>query len=64
MFFIIKQCMNLTYHTFYLGRGTGGSFLGVKRPDREADHSPPTSAEVKVDLDIHSPVSLHVVVFI
>jgi hypothetical protein len=27
--------------------GTGGSFQGVKRPGREADHSPPTSAEVK-----------------
>jgi hypothetical protein len=26
--------------------GTGGSFPGVKRPGREADHSPPTSAEV------------------
>jgi hypothetical protein len=25
----------------------GGSFPGVKRPGREADHSPPTSAEVK-----------------
>jgi hypothetical protein len=27
--------------------GTGGSFPGVKRPGREADHSPPSSAEVK-----------------
>jgi hypothetical protein len=26
---------------------TGGSFLEVKRPGREGDHSPPTSAEVK-----------------
>jgi hypothetical protein len=26
--------------------GTGISFPGVKRPGREADHSPPTSAEV------------------
>jgi hypothetical protein len=26
---------------------TGGSFPGVKRQEREADHSPPTSAEVK-----------------
>jgi hypothetical protein len=25
----------------------GGPFSGVKRPRREADHSPPTSAEVK-----------------
>jgi hypothetical protein len=27
--------------------GTRGSFPGVKRPGREADHSPPYSAEVK-----------------
>jgi hypothetical protein len=27
--------------------GTRGSFPGVKRPRREADHSPPSSAEVK-----------------
>jgi hypothetical protein len=27
--------------------GTGGSFSVVKRPEREADHSPPASAEVK-----------------
>jgi hypothetical protein len=30
-----------------LYNGYGGSFLRVKRPGREADHSPPTSAEVK-----------------
>jgi hypothetical protein len=27
--------------------GTGGSFPRIKRQGREADHSPPTSAEVK-----------------
>jgi hypothetical protein len=27
--------------------GTGGSFSGAKRPGREADHSHPTSVEVK-----------------
>jgi hypothetical protein len=27
--------------------GTGGSFSEVKRQGREADHSPPTGAEVK-----------------
>jgi hypothetical protein len=26
---------------------SGGSFLGVKRPGREADHPPPYSAELK-----------------
>jgi hypothetical protein len=31
--------------------------LGVKRPGREADHSPPSSADVKkcVELYLHSP---------
>jgi hypothetical protein len=34
---------------------------GIKRPGHEADHSPPTSAEVKknVNLYIHSPIRLH-----
>jgi hypothetical protein len=27
--------------------GTGGFFPGIKRHGREADHSPPTSVEVK-----------------
>jgi len=27
--------------------GTGGSFPGLKRPLREADHSPPSSSEIK-----------------
>jgi hypothetical protein len=35
--------------------------LGVKRPEREADHSPPSSAAVKecVELYLHSPIGLH-----
>jgi hypothetical protein len=43
-------------HPAYL-MGARGSFTGVKRPKREADHSPPSSAEVKecVDLYFHSP---------
>jgi hypothetical protein len=38
--------------------------LGVKRPGREADHSPRSSAEVKelVELYLHSPIRLHGVV--
>jgi hypothetical protein len=32
--------------------GTGGSFSGVKRPGRETDCSPPSSAEVKNDAAI------------
>jgi hypothetical protein len=39
---------------------TRGSFPGVKRQGREADHSPPSSAEVKewVELYIHYPNTL------
>jgi hypothetical protein len=35
----------------------GALSLGTKRPGREADYSPPTSAEVKewVELYLHSP---------
>jgi len=38
--------------------------LGVKRPEREADHSLPSSDEVKECLDIYlqSPIHLHGVV--
>jgi len=43
--------------------GTGGSFSGIKRSRREADHSPPSSAEVEcVELYPHSPIYLHWVV--
>jgi hypothetical protein len=35
-------------HPVFFPMGAGGSFPGgVKRPGREADHSPPSSAEVK-----------------
>jgi hypothetical protein len=34
-------------HPTYYTMGTGGSVPGLKRPGGEADHSPPTSAEVK-----------------
>jgi hypothetical protein len=42
----------------------GALSLRVKRSGREADHSPPSSAEVKecVELYIHSPIRLHGVV--
>jgi len=37
--------------------GTGSSFPGGKAAGTEADHSPPSSAEVKecVELYLHSP---------
>jgi len=43
---------------------TGALSLGVKRPGREADHSPPSSAEVKecVELFLHYPIRLNGVV--
>jgi hypothetical protein len=39
--------------------GTRGSSPEVKRPGREADHSPPSNAEVKewVELYVHSPTT-------
>jgi hypothetical protein len=42
------------YHYFI---SSGALSLGVKRPGRKADHSPPSSAEVKecVELYLHSP---------
>jgi hypothetical protein len=42
---------------------TGTLSLGVKRPGREADHSPPSSAEVKecLELYLHSTLRFHVV---
>jgi hypothetical protein len=42
----------------------GALSLGVRRPAREADHLPPSSAEVKecVELYLHSPICLHGVV--
>jgi hypothetical protein len=35
--------------------------VGVKRPGREADHSPPSSIEVKecVELYLRSPIRFH-----
>jgi hypothetical protein len=42
----------------------GALSVGVKLPGREADHSPPSSAEVKdlVELYLYSPTRLHGVV--
>jgi hypothetical protein len=49
---------------FTLEKYVFGASPGIKRPGREADHSPSTSEEVKenVDLYIHYPIRLHVVV--
>jgi hypothetical protein len=47
-------------HPDFCPMGSRGSFPGVKRPGREADHSPPHIAEVKkcVELYLHSPYTL------
>jgi hypothetical protein len=34
-------------HPTFYPMGTGGFLPGIKRPERETDHSIPTSAEVK-----------------
>jgi hypothetical protein len=46
--------------------GTRGSFPGVKRPEHEVDHSPPSSAEIKNAWSYTStpPIRLHGVVLI
>jgi hypothetical protein len=45
-------------HSASYPMGTGGAIsLGVKRPGREADHSPPSSAEV--ELYLHSPNTVY-----
>jgi hypothetical protein len=43
---LFREWLSGVHPTSYT-MGTGGSFPGVKRPGREADHSPPTSAAVK-----------------
>jgi len=44
---------------------TRSSFLKVKWSGHEADHSPPSSADIKecMDLSLHSPICLHGAVF-
>jgi hypothetical protein len=51
-------------HTALYPMGAGGSFLLVKRPRREADHTPPTIDEVKNAWSYisSSPICLHDVV--
>jgi hypothetical protein len=41
--------------------GTGGPFGGKARPKYDADHSPPSTAEVKNELELYflSPWRLH-----
>jgi hypothetical protein len=47
-------------HSAFCSMGTGGSIPGVKRQGREADHLPPSIAEVKnCGTIFHYPVLLH-----
>jgi hypothetical protein len=45
----------------YVYYESGFLSLGVKQPRLEADHSPPSSAEIKerVELHLHSPIRPH-----
>jgi hypothetical protein len=65
-FLHIAQTGSGVHSTSYpMGKGKGALSPGVKRPGRVADHSLPTSAEVKKTrvLCIHSLICLHGVVF-
>jgi hypothetical protein len=57
--FSLLQIVQTDYgvHPISYPMGTGSSLPGVKRPGREAGHSPPAIVEVKrnVDLYIHYP---------
>jgi hypothetical protein len=58
-FFYVVQTGSGAHPTSY-PMGTGGPFPEVKRQGHEADHSPPTSAEVKkMWIYIHTPIRLH-----
>jgi hypothetical protein len=57
-FYLIVQAGSGVHPTSYK-MGTRVSFLGVKRQGREADHSPPTSAEVK-KIWIYTSTALYV----
>jgi hypothetical protein len=64
MFFHHRVQIGSGAHQAPYPMGTRGSFPGGKWSGREADHSTPSSAEVKeyVELYLHSPVRLHGVV--
>jgi hypothetical protein len=59
------QSRILFLHVFQTVMGLTGYrrfFQEEERPERVADHLPPTSAEVKKTWYIHSPIGLHGVV--
>jgi hypothetical protein len=63
-FFSSTQTGSWAQSASYL-MGTGALSLGVKRPGREANHLPPSSADVKeyVELYLHFPIRLNGVMF-
>jgi hypothetical protein len=65
-FFSSTPCPNRLWDppSFQSNGYGGGSLTGIKRPGREADHSPPSKGEVKecLELYFHSPIRLHCVV--
>jgi len=52
--FSLLQTGSGNHHTSN-SNGTGTFFPGLKRPEREVDHSPPFSAEVKNEWSYTSP---------
>jgi hypothetical protein len=62
--FILTFCNYPGAHTPPIQWAQGALSQRIKRPGREADHSPSSSAEVKecVKLYLHSPLRLHCVV--
>jgi hypothetical protein len=57
--FSLRHCVQTgsAAHPASYPMGTGGFSVGIKQPGREADHPPPSSAEVKeyMELYLHSP---------
>jgi hypothetical protein len=65
LFVNAKEQISLHYHPLHNIQWVSGALsLGVKRPGHEADHSPPSSAEVKNAWSYTStpPIRLHGVV--
>jgi hypothetical protein len=48
-----RNLRKVNYWSVHLNEVPGALSPGVKRPGREVDHSPPTSAEVKKNGSIH-----------
>jgi len=59
LFFFATGSTTSPTHSASYPKGTAGSFPKIKRPGREAAHSPPSSAEVKNLRNCISPTPIH-----